>query len=53
MQLGVVNLKLNIVHMHIGFCARIYLQVESRLERKEGEAVREREVAHAREKLVR
>ena len=29
------------------------LQVESRLERREGEAAREREVAHAREKLVR
>ena len=27
--------------------------MESRLERKEGEAARERELAHAREKLVR
>ena len=39
----------NIGHVHCGS----YLQVESRLERKEGEAAREREVAHAREKLVR
>ena len=32
---------------------QLHIKVESRLERKEGEAARERELAHAREKLVR
>ena len=44
---GETNLKNVLILM------QLHIKVESRLERKEGEAARERELAHAREKLVR